>query len=91
MGLPIVTTDVPGCKEVVEQGVNGYLVPGQDAAALAQAILHLAGDPDLRRRFGEQSRRRAVTLFDLSVVAGQTRSLYQELLVRKVPAPGVAV
>jgi glycosyltransferase involved in cell wall biosynthesis len=91
MGLPIVTTDVPGCKEVVEEGVNGFLVPGRDAAALAQAILRLAGDPELRRRFGEQSRRRAVTHFDLSVVVGQTRSLYQELLARKVPALAVAV
>ena len=87
MGLPLVTTDTPGCKDVVEDGVNGSLVPARDAEALARAVRRLLMQPELRERFGRESRRRAVSLFDLSVVVGQTRALYQELLARKAPAP----
>jgi len=83
MGLPIVTTDSPGCKEVVEPGVNGFLVPPRDPGALAEAILRLVEEPDLRQRFGQESRRRAVTYFDLSVIAEQIRSIYRELLAHK--------
>jgi glycosyltransferase involved in cell wall biosynthesis len=83
MGLPLVTTDTPGCKDVVEDGVNGFLVPARDAGALGRAVLRLLAEPDLRRRFGRESRRRAVSLFDLSVVAAQTRALYRDLLARK--------
>jgi glycosyltransferase involved in cell wall biosynthesis len=83
MGLPIVTTDTPGCNQVVEDGVNGFLIPTRDADALAQAITRLAADPGLRKRFGIESRRRAVSRFDLSVIAAQTRSVYRELLERK--------
>jgi len=83
MGLPIITTDSPGCKEVVEDGLNGFLVPVRDPGSLAQAIMRLAADPGLRRRFGERSRQRAVTRFDLSVIAGKTRSVYLHLLNQK--------
>ena len=58
-GLPIVTTDAPGCREVVREGVNGLLVPVRDAAALATALGILIGDAALRRSIGEQSRIRA--------------------------------
>ncbi len=83
MGLPIVTTDAPGCKEVVEDGVNGFLIPQRDIEALVQAILHLMADPDMRRHFGMESRMRAVMFFDLSVIAEQTRRMYWRLLNRK--------
>lgn len=86
MGLPLVTTDSPGCNEVVENGVNGFLVPVRDIAALSQAILHLIEQPQLRQRFGQASRQRAVQRFDFSVVAAQTRSVYQQLLARKAPS-----
>ena len=82
MALPIVTTDAPGCREVVEPGTNGLFVPIGDAAALAAALERLADDPALRRRFGENGRARAVERFDLGVVSERTRSLYRELLAR---------
>jgi glycosyltransferase involved in cell wall biosynthesis len=78
-----VTTDTPGCKDVVADGVNGFLVPARDAEALGRAVLTLLGDGELRRRFGQCSRQRAVSLFDLSVVVGQTRAVYRELLAKK--------
>jgi glycosyltransferase involved in cell wall biosynthesis len=83
LGLPIVTTDSPGCNEVVEHGVNGFLVPIRDQAALAQAIVRLVENPEMRRRFGQASRQRAVAHFDLSRIASQIRSIYRQLLAQK--------
>jgi glycosyltransferase involved in cell wall biosynthesis len=83
LGLPLVTTDAPGCREVVEDGVNGFLVPVRDAEAVARAVVRLLGEPDLRQRFGRESRRRAVSRFDLSVVVERTRALYREVLAAK--------
>jgi glycosyltransferase involved in cell wall biosynthesis len=83
MGLPIVTTDSPGCNEVVEDNVNGLLVPALDPAGLADAIVRLVKQPELRRRFGLLSRQRAVERFDLSVIAAQLATTYQRLLLHK--------
>ena len=77
-GLPIVTTDAPGCREVVQDGVNGLLVPVRDAAALAAALEKLIGDAALRRRMGEQSRVRAETEFGQETVIAQTLAVYRE-------------
>ena len=89
MGLPIVTTDSHGCNDVVQNGVNGFVIPVRDAAALSQAIGCLIEQPKLRQSFGQASRQRALQYFDLSVVADQTRSVYQQLLVRKTLLPAV--
>jgi len=87
MALPLVTTDSPGCKDVVEDGVNGFLTPRRDTVALSQAIGKLLDEPDLRRRFGRASRRRAIERFDLALVVAQTRRHYRELLARKTRRP----
>lgn len=78
-GLPIVTTDAPGCREVVRDGVNGLLVPVRDAAALAEAMRKLIDDPALRRRMGEQSRLMAETEFGQETVVAQTLAVYREV------------
>jgi glycosyltransferase involved in cell wall biosynthesis len=95
MGLPLITTDTPGCRDVVEDQVNGLLTPPRDPIALSKAILQLAQRPDLRERFARAARERAVQRFDLSVVVAETRRVYQELLVRKKPkergVPALAV
>ncbi|MHB8981065.1 glycosyltransferase family 4 protein [Thiobacillus sp.] len=77
-GLPIVTTDAPGCREVVHDGVNGLLVPVRDAVALAAALKKLIEDAELRRRMGEQSRLRAESEFGLETVIAQTLAVYRE-------------
>lgn len=56
-GRPIVTTDAPGCRETVEEGINGYLVPLRDSQALADAMERFIVEPDLAQRLGEQSLR----------------------------------
>jgi glycosyltransferase involved in cell wall biosynthesis len=80
-GLPIVTTDTPGCREVVAHGLNGLLVPVGDSKALADALGKLISDADLRQRLGEQSRIRAVTEYSLETVIRETLAIYQEVLV----------
>jgi len=67
-GRAIVTTDAPGCRETVEPGVNGVLVPTHDSRALADACLALARDPARRAAMGHASRRRAETVFDATLV-----------------------
>jgi len=78
--LPLVTTDVPGCREVVEDGVNGLLVPVKDAAALAAALARLQDDPDLCARLGHAARAKALAEFDERIVIARTLDVYRELL-----------
>jgi glycosyltransferase involved in cell wall biosynthesis len=89
MGLPLVTTDIPGCNDVVKDGANGFLVPARDSAALSQAIVRLIEQPELCQRFGKISRQLAVERFDLSVVADQTRSVYRQMQARKALLPAM--
>ncbi|MBJ6980337.1 glycosyltransferase family 4 protein [Luteimonas sp. MC1572] len=78
--LPLVTTDVPGCREVVSDGVDGLLVPVRDAAALAAAIARLHDDPELAARFGKAARAKALAEFDEKIVIDRTLAVYRELL-----------
>ena len=76
-GLPIVTTDTTGCREVVIEGENGFLVPVKDAKGLATAIEKLVLDRAMRMRMGQCSRRLAESEFSSEIVIGQTLSLYE--------------
>lgn len=80
MGLPCIATDVPGCREAVVDGVNGYLVPARDPVALAQAIERLLNAPDLLVKFAFQSRKMALKQFSREIVNAKTLHLYKELL-----------
>lgn len=79
-GLPIVTTDTPGCREVVEHGVNGLLVPCKDAAALAGAIQCLYEHPQERKRMGAVGRAKVLAEFDERIVLKKTLDVYRELI-----------
>jgi glycosyltransferase involved in cell wall biosynthesis len=78
-GRPVVTTDVPGCREVVRHGENGLLVPPRDHRALAAAILELVDDAALRRRQGEAGRRIARREFAVQRVVAEHLELYAAL------------
>ncbi|HJT07637.1 MAG TPA: glycosyltransferase, partial [Stellaceae bacterium] len=80
MARPLVATDVPGCREIARDGINGFLVPPDDPAALAAALAHLAGDADLRRRFAAASRRIVETDFGDAAIGEATVALYRRLL-----------
>jgi len=78
-GLPLIATDVPGCREIVQHGVNGLLIPAKDAAALAAALRPLCADPQLRQRMGQASRAKVLAEFDERIVLRQTLAVYEEL------------
>ena len=71
MGRAVITTDVPGCRETVADGVNGFLVPARDAAALAQAMLKFVTHPELIASMGLQSRRMVEERFDVNKINPQ--------------------
>jgi len=75
---PVVTTDVPGCREVVEDGVNGFLVPAKAVLPLALALERLIMDPQLRHTFGRNGREKAKNEFSSDRVIASTLALYQQ-------------
>ena len=78
--LPLVTTDVPGCREVVTDGVDGLLCPVREAAPLAAAIARLQDDPALAHRLGQAACAKAMAQFDETIVIDRTLDVYRELL-----------
>lgn len=79
MTRPIVATDIAGCRGLVEDGVNGLLVPVKEVAALTVALEKLVRDPDLRRRFGLAGREIVLREFDEKIVLEKTFAVYAEL------------
>lgn len=80
VGRPIVTTDVPGCRECVDEGINGYLVPVRTSKELADAIGRLADDAELRKRFGQASRKKAEHDFSIENVISKTFGIYEKIM-----------
>jgi glycosyltransferase involved in cell wall biosynthesis len=80
MGLPVVATDIRGCRQVVDQGVNGLLVPPRDPPALSGALAELIADPVRRRKMGDAARDKAVREFDQRRVIDTTLGVYERLL-----------
>jgi glycosyltransferase involved in cell wall biosynthesis len=78
-GRPIVTTDAPGCREIVQDGVNGILVPVKDAEALAGAIRELLNSPETRRRMGAAGRQLVKDKFSLDIVIDETLAVYESV------------
>lgn len=76
IGRPIVTTDVPGCKEVVTNGENGFLVPAKDGEALAIAIEKLILDEKMRIEMGKKGREIAEQNFSIDSVIKKTFDIY---------------
>jgi len=79
-GRPIVTTDVPGCREVVREGENGLLVPVRNAQALSEALRCLIKNHELRAQMGRRSREIMLKDFSSEKVIAQTLSVYKELI-----------
>lgn len=81
-GLPVVTTDVPGNREIVREGENGFLVSVGDTERLAQALAWLIRDPALRRRMGTESRR-IVQPYDWHDIVRRYETMFREVLQRR--------
>lgn len=82
-GRAVVTTDVPGCRDAIEPGVTGLLVPVRDAESLAQAIEHLLGNPEERTAMGLAGRKLAEAEFNVSAVVDKHLAIYQRLLASR--------
>jgi ribosomal protein S18 acetylase RimI-like enzyme len=83
MGVPVVATDIRGCRQAVDDGITGRLVPVRDAGALAAAIEALVLDSDERERMGRAARAKAIAEFDQRRVIETTLSVYDDLLSRR--------
>ncbi len=86
-GLPLVGTDVPGCREIVRHNQTGLLVPWEDPPALAAAIAQLVRDPHMRKTFGRTAREIVEREFSSEIVFRQTEAIYgkmrEEILRRR--------
>jgi glycosyltransferase involved in cell wall biosynthesis len=80
MGLPLITTEMPGCREAVQPGWNGLLVPPRNSFALAAAISQLLSEEENRRQMGVRSRQYIRDHFGLSGVADAYEEIYRNLL-----------
>lgn len=79
-GRPAVTTDAPGCRELVEHDCNGLLVPVRESIPLADALEHLARSADDRRRLGAEARRRIENEFADHIVHDRILAIYNGVL-----------
>ncbi|MDG2046912.1 MAG: glycosyltransferase family 4 protein [Halioglobus sp.] len=79
-GLPLVTTDAPGCREVVTNGVEGLIVPVESIGLLAEAIARLHDDVPMRKQCGIAARAKVLSEFDERIVISRTMDVYEELL-----------
>ena len=88
MRLPVVATDIRGCREVVDDGKTGRLVPVRDPASLAAAIVALLADRPAADAMGAAGRERALERFDESAVVERTLQIYRRLLRHhRLPVP----
>lgn len=79
-GCAIVTTDIAGCREIVQRGVTGWLVATRDVQALASALQQAIEQPGLREQYGASARALIATDFSIARVAAETIAIYDELM-----------
>lgn len=83
MEKPIVTTNVPGCREVVENGINGFLVPAKNSKSLASAIEKLILDKEIREKMGRAGREKVIKEFSSEIIVDKIIKLYEVLSYEK--------
>jgi glycosyltransferase involved in cell wall biosynthesis len=78
----VVTTNVPGCRESIENGCNGLLVEPRDSVALAKALITLLDNDDMRTEMAAEGRHRVETQFSSEIINAQTLAVYKQVLSR---------
>jgi glycosyltransferase involved in cell wall biosynthesis len=84
-GLPVVSTDVGGVRDIVADGRSGFVVPPEDVEATAAALARLAAEPALRESFGREGRARVATRYSVPRLVSDIDRLYRELLLQAEP------
>ena len=79
-GKPVISTNVGGVGDLILDGDNGLLVPANDPAALAEAIVYLLKNPERRKMMGAAGREKAYPRFDKNRLLGDIEKLYQGLV-----------
>lgn len=82
-GVPVIATDVADNRLIIREGVSGYVVPPDDAGAMAAQVVALLSDEDRRRALGEGARREAVARFSPDQLARSTEKVYEEALQKR--------
>jgi glycosyltransferase involved in cell wall biosynthesis len=80
LGLPVVTTDVAGAKELVVDGQTGYVLPQGDVEGIARALIALAKNEQLRKRMSHAGRERVEREFSFSTRLQRIEALYEKIL-----------
>jgi glycosyltransferase involved in cell wall biosynthesis len=80
LGRPMIASDAPGCREIAVEGVSALTHPIDDAVAIADAIRRMAGDQDMRLRFGTAARQLVEERFSNDIIGAQTVALYESML-----------
>jgi len=80
IGRPIITTDHPGCRDCVEHGKNGYLVPVKDYLKMSEYLKNILSDLNLQNKLGKYSRRKAENEFGINLVINAHLKIYEELV-----------
>jgi glycosyltransferase involved in cell wall biosynthesis len=80
--LPLIATDAPGCREVIQHEVDGLLVPVRDAAAIVAAIRRYLENPEFAARLGAAAREKALSQFDERIIVSRTLAVYAELMAK---------
>ena len=88
-GLPVVASDIRGCRQVVSDGVNGFLFPVRDVEALTGAIVRIGSDPGLREAMAQASVDRARALFDERDIVKRVMGAYARVAVAKGRYPSL--
>jgi len=78
MECSIITTNVPGCNDVVKHGESGLIVPPHDPVSIKLAILFLINNPVISEKFGKNARLSTIKKFNSEIVISQTMSLYEK-------------
>lgn len=84
LGKPVITSDVPGYTDTVEDGVTGFIVPPGDVKTLAKCISEVASDKRLAGRLGTNGRGKVIREFDVRITAGKIQKIYETLLSKTV-------
>jgi len=82
-GLPVVTTNSPGCRETIDEGISGFLVPVRDVNSLVDRLERLIQDPALRERLGRAAREKSVREFSVEKIVDQHIDLYRNVFACK--------
>lgn len=80
MGLPVITTDTGGIKDIIRDGYNGLIVPQKDPSAIVEAIERLQADPQLRKQLGEHGRTYIKDHFSWDIITEKYMSVFSDLV-----------